>query len=122
MTPLNVNMGSSSFFKKTPSVAPEEAILIYLDAYSLPQEVYDENDLETLESRLEEVISGSEGLGEYDGNEFRPKEVVLFMYGPDAEALFSAIEPTLRDYPLCKGARVQIRKGPPGSAEREVRL
>jgi hypothetical protein len=107
---------------KDDVVEPNQAVLVYLDTVGLPQEVYDENDLETLESRLEEVISGGKNLGEYDGNEFRPKEVVLFMYGPDAEALFSAIEPTLRDYPLCRGARVQIRRGPPGSAEREVRL
>ena len=51
-----------------------------------------------------------------------PTETTLFMYGPDAERLFAGVEATLRAYPLCRGARVVIRRGGPGAATREVRL
>lgn len=44
------------------------------------------------------------------------------MYGPDSEKLFKAVEPVLRAYPLCKGARVVIRRGGPGAPERQVEL
>ena len=51
--------------------------------------------------------------------EIGPAETTLFMYGPDAERLFAGVEQTLRNYPLCQGARVVIRRGGPGSEERE---
>lgn len=100
---------------------PEQAVLVHLPGSGLPDAVYEEYDLSTLEDRLIEAVAVS-GSGEYDGNEFGPGEVVLYLYGPDAEALFSAIEGTLRGYPLCQNARVVIRRGPPGSPQREVML
>ena len=62
------------------------------------------------------------GCGEFDGHESGPEETTLYLYGPDAEALFAAIEGTLRAYPLCQTARVEIRYGPPGSPQREVAI
>jgi Domain of unknown function (DUF5076) len=62
------------------------------------------------------------GVGDYDGDEFGPEEVTLFMYGPDAEALFRVIEPALLAYPLCQNARVIIRPGGPRTRGREIRL
>ena len=100
---------------------PQQAVLVYLDGTGLPDEVYEECDLATIEDRLTEVIE-REGLGEFDGNEIGPTEVTLFMYGPDAERLFAGIESTLRDYPLCQRARVVIREGEPGARERVLRL
>ena len=96
-------------------------MLVYLDSTGLPAEVYRDCDLATIEDRLTEVIQRG-GLGEFDGNEVGPTEAILFMYGPDAERLFAGIEQTLRDYPLCKRARVVIRRGKPGAERREVRL
>jgi hypothetical protein len=114
------------FGKKDDSEAPQshesqQAVLVYLNGTSLPDKVYQEYDLLTIEDRLIEVIE-REGLGEFDGNEIGPTETTLFIYGPDAELLFSGIEQTLRDYPLCQGAHVVIRRGGPGSEERVVRL
>jgi hypothetical protein len=101
--------------------APQEAVLVHLDGSSLPDAVYEQHDLATLEDQLAEVISRGR-LGEFDGNEVGPAETTLFMYGPDAERLFAGIEQTLRSYPLCQNARVVIRRGAPGAAEREVRV
>ena len=96
--------------------ADEQAVLVHLDGTGLPDEIYATNDLATLEDRLTEIIE-DQGLGQFDGNEIGPTGATLFMYGPDAESLFQAIESVLRDYPLCKNARVAIRKGPPGAPQ-----
>ena len=97
----------------------QQAVLIHLDGTGLPDEIYSECDVSTLEDRLTRAV---EGIGEYDGNEFRETETVLFVYGADAEAVFAALEPTLREYPLCRNARIEIRKGGPGAPQRELRL
>jgi hypothetical protein len=99
----------------------EQAVLIHLDGQSLPDEIYEQYDLETLEDQLTGIMNAN-SLGKFDGNEFGPEETVLFIYGPDAERLFAGIESAIRAYPLCRGARVVIRKGPPGAPEREMRM
>jgi hypothetical protein len=99
----------------------EQAVLVYLEGTGLPDTVYEQYDVASLEDQLVEAIENA-GVGEFDGNEFGPGEVTLFMYGPDAEALYRAVEPVLRAYPLCGGARVMVRPGGPEIAGREVRL
>ncbi len=101
--------------------SPQQAVLVYLDATGLPPDVYERNDLSTLEDQLRGVLDNP-SVGEYDGNEFRDATTVLYMYGPDSERLFASVEPTLRAYPLCRNARVLIRPGAPGTPPREVRL
>lgn len=98
-----------------------QAVLVHLDGAGLPDDVYERYDLATIEDQLTTVLEEA-GLGEFDGNETGPTETTLFMYGPDAERLFAGIEKTLRAYPLCKGARVTIRRGEPGAEERTVTL
>jgi hypothetical protein len=92
--------------------ADAQAVLVYLRGSGLPDELYENFDVATLEDQLEEAIN-SAGLGEFDGNEFGPEEIVLFMYGPNAEAIFAAIRPVLQSCPLCQGARIEIRPGGP---------
>ncbi|SRR6266545_4461131 len=99
----------------------EQTVLVYLNGTELADEVYQQFDLATLEDRLIAAIA-RRGVGVYDGHEFGPTNVVLFMYGPDADRLFTEIEPILRGYPLCANARVVIRPGPPGTEERELTL
>ena len=106
---------------KPPRAEPQQAVLVHLCGTGLPDDVYESCDLATIEDRLTEVIAQQE-LGEFDGNEVGPTESTLFMYGPNAERLFAAIEPVLRAYPLCQRARVEIRRGGPGAPTREVRL
>jgi hypothetical protein len=106
---------------KPPPEEPQQAVLVHLCGTGLPDDVYESCDLATIEDQLTEVIS-QQALGEFDGNEVGPTESTLFMYGPDAERLFAAIEPVLRGYPLCQRARVEIRRGGPGAPTRVVRL
>lgn len=98
-----------------------QAVLVHLDGAGLPADVYERYDLATIEDQLTTVLEES-GLGEFDGNETGPAETVLFLYGPDAERLFAGIEETLRAYPLCKGARVVVRRGELGAQERTLTL
>ena len=51
-------------------------------------------------------------VGEVDGNEFGGGAVVIFAYGPDAEALYRVMEPGLRALPF-RPAYVVLRYGEP---------
>lgn len=109
------------FGQKSTTLPSEQAVLVHLDGRGLPEHIYKQYDLATIEDRLIEAIK-RDRLGEFDGNEIGPDEATLYMYGPDAERLFAGIESILREYPLCQGARVEIRRGAPGAPLREVRL
>ena len=102
-------------------VKGDQAVLIHLDAKTLPDEVYANYDLEHLEQRLAYAIRDA-AVGEYDSNEYSFDEVVLYMYGPDAEAMYHVIEPIVQDYPLCRNARVVIRPGGSEVKGREFRI
>ena len=99
----------------------EQAVIVYLDGVGLPDQVYQEYDLATLEDKLSEVIELN-SLGEFDGNEVGPGGATLFMYGSDAEKLFRGIVSALRACPLCQGAQVVIRYGAPGTEQRKVTI
>jgi hypothetical protein len=51
------------------------------------------------------------GAGEFDGDEFGGGECVLFMYGPDVDALFVCIEPVLKSSPTAAGGYAIKRYG-----------
>ncbi|MFJ2093030.1 hypothetical protein ACIOEW_27715 [Streptomyces sp. NPDC087901] len=61
------------------------------------------------QSRLTEAI-GQSDVGEFDGNEYGGGEVVLYAYGPDADALFAVVAPILHDLPF-RPAHVILRYG-----------
>ena len=105
----------------TPDDLSNQAVLVYLDGQNLSDQVYETCDLVTLEDLLIPVLEAS-GAGEYDGDESASGETCLYFYGPDADRLFAAIQPILRSYPLCSGARVVLRFGQPGATQRELQL
>jgi hypothetical protein len=107
--------------KKSAQPENEEAVLISLDGQGLDDAVYLAYDLSTLEDMLSEQIE-PDGIGELDGHESGPAQTTIYLYGPDAEVLFSRVQPVLSSYPLCQNGRAVIRRGGPGSDEREVVL
>lgn len=111
-------MGMLSGLFRSKKKQPQ-SVIVYLDGLSLAPEIYDRYDLAGLDERLELALSES-GAGVVEGNEFNPGETLIFLYGEDAEALFAAAEPVLRGYPLCRGARIELRDG--ASILRELRL
>ncbi|MFF3431746.1 hypothetical protein [Streptomyces sp. NPDC002602] len=74
-------------------------------------------------SLLTEAIEQAD-VGEFDGNEYGGGEVVLYAYGPDADALFTVMAPILNDLPF-RPAHVVLRYGSvddPSAAEHRVEL
>ena len=108
-------------FAKKDKPNAEEAVLIYLDGANLPDEVYAQYDLSTLEDQLIQAIE-TNSPGAFDGNEIGDGVATLYTYGPDANRLYEVIEPVLHAYPLCRNARIVIRQGGPGSPQNEVKL
>ena len=51
------------------------------------------------------------GVGFLGGSVTIPESITLMFYGPDAEALFGTVAPTLRSDPLSRTARVTLRQG-----------
>ncbi|MFF3216761.1 hypothetical protein ACFYYB_39840 [Streptomyces sp. NPDC002886] len=75
------------------------------------------------ETLLTEAIEQAE-VGEFDGNEYGGGEVVLYTYGPDADALFAVMAPILHGLPY-RPAHVILRYGSvddPSAAEHRVDL
>src|SRR5262249_45723247 len=72
-----------------------------------------------LEEALEDAIMES-GTGEFDGNEVGGGEVVLYMYGPDADALYTAIAPVLTASHVAEKGVITLRYGSPADNAREV--
>jgi hypothetical protein len=101
---------------KTTKASTEGSVVIELDGTTLPDSTYKNYDLATLETQLSKILE-SEAVGELDGHEYGAKNVTIFLYGADGEEVFRTIEPILREYPLCDGARVSIRQG---ARERQV--
>jgi hypothetical protein len=66
--------------------------------------------IHALSAKLEQVIKAKH-LGLFDGDEFGQGECTLYMYGPDADVLFAAIEPLLRSSPLTKAGSATKRYG-----------
>jgi hypothetical protein len=100
----------------------EHAVLV---TYRLSGEdfgsVQEWEEVRQLERRLAAAIDEA-GVGEFDGNEFGGGRVVLFAYGPNAAALFAAIERLLRDFPA-RPASVVLRFGEAADpTAREVRV
>ncbi len=62
-----------------------------------------------LESRIERAAAALGG--DHDGNAFGDGEVVLYSYGPDADALFAAIERALEGFSVQPGAYAIKRYG-----------
>jgi hypothetical protein len=98
----------------TPVSVEDQAVLIYFANEDLEGSI-------PLQEKLDELLNNSR-VGMFDGNEVGGGELVLFLYGPDAELLFQYIEPTLRAEEFCKGSKVVIRWGGPHAPQREVNL
>ncbi len=75
----------------------------------------------SLEDELERAIFKHK-VGEYDGNEVGEGEATLYLYGPDAEALFQAVLPILSTSKIVKGGYALKRYGPPADGIHEERV
>jgi len=74
-----------------------------------------------LAPEIESVVK-RQGLGELDGNEFGEGYFTWFIYGPDADQLFSGLLPSLLQMPMPPGSRVILRRGDLGTPEQMISL
>lgn len=77
--------------------------------------------LDEIEDLLIKEIDAA-GVGEFDGNEIGRDEAVLFMYGPDADSLWGAVEKTVRNAGLGPGSYALKRYGDRGAQEVRIDL
>jgi len=101
--------------------ASEQAVTVYLQLSDNGFGSEDEQHrIYDLSDQLAAAID-MQDAGEFDGDEFGDGSCTLFMYGPDADALFAAVEPILRASPLAEGAYAVKRYGDVGEVNvREV--
>ena len=66
----------------------------------------------TLGHALIAALEGK-GVGEFDGHEIAVdgSDGNIFLYGPDADALFAAIEPVLKSSAVTQGGHATLRYG-----------
>lgn len=98
----------------------QEGLAIYLDGINLPDTVYDTSTCDGLAVLIAGELASVEG--EIRGSWVGRSETSIYIYGPNAEHMFDAIEPILAVYPLCQNARVVIRHGNPELNPRTVKL
>jgi hypothetical protein len=78
-------------------------------------------DVYDVEDQLIEAIEKA-GVGEFDGNLMGPGEIVLYAYGPDADALFEVMGPILRAVPAQEAYAIKRYGTPDDPGAREVRV
>jgi hypothetical protein len=102
---------------------PEHAVIAHLalsdDEFGSAEE---RDSIHELSTELERCIRDA-GVGECDGDEIGGGECTLYMYGTDADLLFSAVERRLRAFAQAKGGFIIKRYGAASDpASREVRV
>ena len=97
----------------------QEAVTLYVDGVSLPDEVYEQLDLDEFMERLAQAVesAGGESRTTWSG----ATETAFYHYGPSADAILGALQPVFDAYPVCQNARIVIRGGANG-ATRTIRL
>jgi hypothetical protein len=111
---LAATLGMSSA-QPAPPLA-EHAVIVHFQ--------YGSTNLEALfsaEDRLEAAITAA-NAGEMDGHKVAVDGSggTFYMYGPDADSLYKAIESILKTLPFMKGATVTRRYGPPKDGVKTV--
>lgn len=95
-----------------------QCLAIFLDGTSLPDEVYADLDFDAVVSEIGAAAGEDSFRGFWQG----PEETGVFFFGPDAEAMFTRVEPVLRRLPIGQNARVVVRHGKQALDPREVRM
>jgi hypothetical protein len=94
---------------------PDHAIIVTF--YNFGEKFWNEerrplDPLFDLEDEILERLNGKE-VGELDGHEIAVdgSDGFLFLYGPDADALYQVIEPVLRASKVTQGGHATLRYG-----------
>ena len=77
----------------------------------------EQDDVRLFAGQLRLAIAPIEGAT-FDGDEFGNHEAGLYLFGPNADQLYEAIEALLRSWPRLRGGHVVKRYGTPSRSER----
>jgi hypothetical protein len=116
-----LGIGSDSSRGEATGAKHEEAVIVHFD--------YGQSDWSEFfefEKDLEAAIAEA-AVGEYDGNELATdgSDGSMYMYGPDADALFAIVKPRLLSAALLRNVVVTLRYGAvtdPAAREEKVTL
>jgi hypothetical protein len=81
-----------------------EGLAIYLNGTDLPDEVYQNSDVNELYDEINRLLGDR---GDIHGHWQGPTETALYLYGYSADEMKHLIANTLANYPLCQRARVE---------------
>lgn len=95
--------------------APEQAVIVQ---FNFPSGNLDR--IFEIEDQLAKAVE-EPAVGQLDGNEIAVdgRDNLFYMYGPDADKIFAAIEPVLLQWDVLSEAKVLLRYGPPGLDTRQ---
>jgi hypothetical protein len=96
----------------------QQCLAIYLDGTSLPDDVYANLDFDQVVTDIGKLAGPESFRGFWQG----PEETGLYLFGSNAEDLFTRVEPLLRTLPIAQNARVVIRHGKESLQPRTVRM
>jgi hypothetical protein len=81
-----------------------EGLAVYLNGAELPQEVYEQTDVNFVWSEFDRLLgSGGRIYSYWEG----PTETALYMYGPSFETMKQRISQFMAAYPLCRKSRAE---------------
>ncbi|MBF0691618.1 hypothetical protein IR150_08980 [Providencia alcalifaciens] len=81
----------------------DEGLAIYFNGTELPDEVYENNDINDLFDQLDEAVEDIGGIhGVWDG----PTETAFYFYGSSFAEMEAILRPLLDANPLCEKCRV----------------
>lgn len=104
--------------KKELQKTEEHAVIVHFQYGSTYlQPIFDLGD------KLDAALKSS-GVGEYDGNEVATdgSDGFLYMYGRDANQIFSIVHAILKSEPFMDGASITLRFGPPQDGTKEEKI
>jgi hypothetical protein len=107
--------------KTTIEFGTTECIALFLDGVNLPDEVYEQSDIDALADMMFDALDRGK-VGTIRSCWVGPEETAVFMFGPDAEQMDQALTPAITSYPLCQNARVVVRHGKESLSPREYRI
>ncbi|EMA3642867.1 hypothetical protein [Providencia stuartii] len=81
----------------------EEGLALYLNGTDLPDEVYENSDINDIFDKLDEAV---EDIGAIHGVWEGPTETAFYFYGSSFAEMSSLLQPLIDSIPLCQKSRV----------------
>lgn len=81
----------------------QEGLALYLNGSDLPDEIYDNSDINDIFDKLDEAV---EDIGAIHGVWEGPTETAFYFYGTSFSEMLALLKPLIDSIPLCQKSRV----------------